>query len=76
MKFFVYFNLIIGTFGCTYYDYYEFDVDARDQSGANRGRGYSLFFPEEGGIKFGYELLIQIEPYPQLVMGWTIIYMV
>ena len=53
MKLFAAFNFIIGTFGCSYYDYYEFDIDARDQSGADRGRSYKLFFPEMGGIKFG-----------------------
>ena len=53
MKLFEALNLIIGTFGCSYYDYYELDIDARDQSGADRGRGYKLFFPESGGIKFG-----------------------
>ena len=53
MKVFEALNLIIGTFGCSYYDYYELDVDARDQSGADRGRAYCLFFPKIGGIKLG-----------------------
>ena len=54
MKLFEAFYLFVGTFGCLKgADYYELDVDAGDQSGADRGRGYNFFFPEEGGIRFG-----------------------
>ena len=45
---------VVGTFGCSKgADYYELDIDANDQSGADRGRGYKMYFPQEGGIQFG-----------------------
>ena len=54
MKLFEAFYLVLGASGCSKgADYYELDVDARDQSGADNGRGYKLFFPQEGGIRFG-----------------------
>ena len=60
MKLFQAFYMITGSFGCSKnYDYYEMDIDARDQSGADRGRGYSLFFPEKGGLEFGYEVILR-----------------
>ena len=61
MKLFEACYLFVGTFGCLKgADYYELDVDAGDQSGADRGRGYSLFFPEKGGLEFGYEFILRI----------------
>ena len=41
MKLFEAFYLVLGAFGCSKgADYYELDVDARDQSGADNGRAF------------------------------------
>ena len=54
MKLFEAFYLTAKVFGCSKgADYYELDVDAVDQSGADNGRGYKLFFRSDGGIRLG-----------------------
>ena len=54
MRVLILFHLVVGTLGCSKgADYYELDIDASDQSGADRGRGYKMYFPQEGGIQFG-----------------------
>ena len=56
MKLFVFPYLVIGALGCSKgADYYELDIDASDQSGAQRGQSYNFFFPEDGGVKFGWD---------------------
>ena len=42
-------HLVVGTLGCSKgADYYELDIDANDKSGADRGRGYKMYFPKDG----------------------------